>query len=487
MNDSTNTSLEPLNEVYFNSQSRLKRLETIFASYQKELDKIPWDAVDAKIVKQVIWPKTSWIAKYLKELFGFSEVYIDVPEDGTTGYWMRVHTNGNLQWIGKEIPNKDYTDIQSKRLKTSIKLLKAEKKLDDRIESQIYPDMPMEPFKPLYSKDYIKHLHGDSDETIRLQKEWDQYEQDMEKYSDGLKRYEQDKKKYSQIMKMLQNRRNKYRWWLTHIGVDREYEKLPKKKIAMVGFKEREIGNDTYIDGTPFDAKQCIIVDKNGIKFDKNVFQQYLYIDIDPTLFAVKTTNKYAYTPQMLVSILLHEIGHTFASFILNIDPQRYSNTTKVDEIFADQFVAMYGYGYHFIKTFESDLVRNFAKIKSKNNNTNRGLIQDIGLSVNVHPFQLNRIYRILDQMKADLADPDISSFNKKRLQNDINKSAEVLKRLMNPEKYYALDKNFIEFVHKVAMIERGQNKNYQIGSRDADPNIINTELKSRMIRQRSQ
>ena len=96
--------------------------------------------------------------------------------------------------------------------------------------------------------------------------------------------------------------------------------------------------------------------------------------------------------------------------------------------MFADQFVAMYGYGYHLIRSFilmkfnfdNEDEINSYIQQMSKSN--------DIDFT-NEHPMFLNRLYNIINQMKADYPYLD-NPKTKQQLLNDLKQSKKLINKI---------------------------------------------------------
>ena len=99
--------------------------------------------------------------------------------------------------------------------------------------------------------------------------------------------------------------------------------------------------------------------DKNGnvigVKFNPRIVKAHFMCTIAPIIFKLENGRQ-------LLAVLLHEIGHNFSVFILQhvikttpgggfLGPERVvDSASRADEIFADNFVAMYGYGPDLIE-----------------------------------------------------------------------------------------------------------------------------------------
>ena len=115
-------------------------------------------------------------------------------------------------------------------------------------------------------------------------------------------------------------------------------------------------GDDKLIVSNKYRDKS-IIVDNKGIRYDKNVFKINFLVCVNTGLFFSDLI-----TVPQLVSVLLHEIGHTFSKALIEY---KILND-RMDEKFADQFVAMYGYGPEYIKVMDLFAKPKYGVIEDK-------------------------------------------------------------------------------------------------------------------------
>lgn len=187
-------------------------------------------------------------------------------------------------------------------------------------------------------------------------------------------------------------------------------------------------------------ASRAIILSKDSIKFDpdkiKVVFKWY----INPIM--IKLCD-----PKELTSLLLHEIGHNFAAFLVPDIPFELANTSKTPsrrahEIFADRFAALHGYGYDLNSIFsyssllqtldDEELEKQRKKIPPEEQwSTWKGLLHD------EHPFVINDIKTLLNQLYyTKQNDPTLTENQKLQIDKQIENLTRLLKQYQNDYKY---------------------------------------------------
>ena len=138
------------------------------------------------------------------------------------------------------------------------------------------------------------------------------------------------------------------------------------------------------------------------------------------------------FTTGEIIATLLHEIGHNFANVVMGnvIDDRAH-------EKFADQFVAMYGYGHEFTSVCQKVMTdRSEFDEKYKDTpfmNVLVGLNQIWkGMRFSYddeHPVTRNRMHGIISQMEADLKEtPNMTPGMKK----DLQKQIDLCKKMIN-------------------------------------------------------
>lgn len=176
-------------------------------------------------------------------------------------------------------------------------------------------------------------------------------------------------------------------------------------------------------------AQGSVIVNNNGFMFDKKKLPVNIVICINlGCLFHTKLTL------QELMSVLLHEIGHTFSLIMMT-----NKMTSKADETFADGFAASYGYGEHLTSAFSKIAIRysNFDKMLKDVPVLNiiTGINQIFWGWLYHDPFEDHpttkvRLDKILRQMEIDLKEtPNLPVGMRKDLQRQINRTKEIISR----------------------------------------------------------
>ena len=187
-------------------------------------------------------------------------------------------------------------------------------------------------------------------------------------------------------------------------------------------------GNDKKVSIDKFRAS--IIIDNKGFHYDKRKFPSNFLVCITlAMLFNFDTGG--------IVAILLHEIGHNFCKAI--VDKKLYSN--RADEIFADSFVAMYGYGPEFTAIMhhlhrkgkeKSDFHKRLLTIPLINIVvTSFDIMRSVinrEISKDEHPGLVSRLKSQIEMMESDLQDnkQNISPKMRKELQKKIDMCKEL-------------------------------------------------------------
>ena len=106
----------------------------------------------------------------------------------------------------------------------------------------------------------------------------------------------------------------------------------------------------------PFKKLQgAIIVTNSGFKFDKKKFPVNLLVAINLGILFPNKNDRLVFTIPELIAVLLHEVGHNFSLATLGTGMNK---AIKSNEVFADSFAAMYGYGKEFSTAFNKLGVR---------------------------------------------------------------------------------------------------------------------------------
>lgn len=172
-------------------------------------------------------------------------------------------------------------------------------------------------------------------------------------------------------------------------------------------------------------SEPLIKIEKTGMKFDKTKYPMNLLAIVTAGLLL-----KQKISEGEVVAILLHEIGHNFARFIVDI--KQDDPTTSADERFSDQFVAMYGYSMELNKAlakitydrseFEEKLadIPGINMIMSLKNLTGKILFSILTIG-DPHPTLKSRFESQIEQMESDLKyTPNLTNKEKSELQANI-------------------------------------------------------------------
>ena len=193
----------------------------------------------------------------------------------------------------------------------------------------------------------------------------------------------------------------------------------------------------------PFKKLQgAIIVTNSGFKFDKKKFPVNLLVAINLGILFPNKNDRLVFTIPELIAVLLHEVGHNFSLATLGTGMNK---AIKSNEVFADSFAAMYGYGKEFSTAFNKLGVRYSDFDKSIKDtpilNIVVGLKHIAGGLLTAHPDDPHpaikiRLDNVLKQMETDLKEtPNLTP----GMREDLKKQIEFCKK-MNAETYEAND-----------------------------------------------
>ena len=293
---------------------------------------------------------------------------------------------------------------------------------------------------------------------------------------------------------------------------DREYRTLSKdpilKKIAeklkyTFGFKDAmiTIWREEYInaytisfvanakketvydvDNNEFkisDLKKAVIISNTGFKFKTHVFPINLLV-----CFTIGALLGDKLSSEELIAILLHEIGHNFTKTVLPLK----KIDGRVDEKFADNFCAMYGYTKAFATAFEKMSIY-YGPIANTFKNvpvlstiagiltvTNKYLYR--ATAIEEHPATITRVRNQLRQLEEDLKQEDLKPEIRKDIQDQITEVKYILDHYFENNKNKARADEYLENFYK--------NTEYNIGNemeqerkadKVANPRSINTNI----------
>lgn len=172
-------------------------------------------------------------------------------------------------------------------------------------------------------------------------------------------------------------------------------------------------------------SEPLIKIDKTGMKFDKTKYPMNLITIVTAGLLIDKRVSE-----GEVIAILLHEIGHNFARFI--IDLKHNDPTSMADERFSDQFVAMYGYSIELNKALSkisydrSEFEEKLSEIPGINiimalKNLTGSILFSVLTIGDPHPTLKSRFESQIEQMESDLKyTPNLTNKQKKELESNI-------------------------------------------------------------------
>lgn len=181
--------------------------------------------------------------------------------------------------------------------------------------------------------------------------------------------------------------------------------------------------NDNRIDIKK--VRSSVIITNRGFTFDKRKLPTNILICFTTGI----VFNNNISSPE-LISVLLHELGHSFA--MVTLGPDNF--TDRVDEKFADQFVAMYGYGPEFVTIFSKFSIDRGNYGKNSVVNLILGLKNLVKETVArqmeyvPHPSTKSRMESQIRQLESDLRNtPHLTP----KIKRDIQSQIDMCKRKM--------------------------------------------------------
>ena len=218
-------------------------------------------------------------------------------------------------------------------------------------------------------------------------------------------------------------------------------EKSEQMNAYTVPFQMDKKGMSYDVNDIPFDHEKLsgsVIMTNNGFKFESKKFNTNLLVCLFyGILFKSNIT-----TPE-LVAILLHEIGHNFSKVIY----KKKDLSGRVDEKFADNFAAMYGYSEQLISAFSkmsinySSMEKSIKKIPilggivGINRILNDVLYRTMLPGVDPHPTMHTRMMNLMKELEFELKnDESMSPTMKKDIEGQIQRSKMLLDKYYNGE-----------------------------------------------------
>lgn len=196
--------------------------------------------------------------------------------------------------------------------------------------------------------------------------------------------------------------------------------KYDDKKIRLSDIEKNfSLDNDYNIRIISDHIKDSIIVKNTGISFNpiKCPLSCILYM---PELKYYLPENNLR-TAGEIVSSLLHEIGHFFSYFIIPYEKfnKKEKYLKRVDEKFADMFVAMYGYGQSTISKFAKSRIMEFLyDYLTSKDNLDKNI--DNYRTYDEHPNTYSRMRSQLLYLKDARKSKNLSDSKRKQLNSDI-------------------------------------------------------------------
>lgn len=206
----------------------------------------------------------------------------------------------------------------------------------------------------------------------------------------------------------------------------------PSINAYTISFVSDNKGNSYDLMENPFTPKQlegAVTITNAGFRFNQKKFATNLLVCLNlGILFRTEIT-----TPE-LMGILLHEIGHNFSKVII----PAHKVSGRVNEKFADQFAAMYGYGADIASAFSKMTViygpieKAFKNVPVVNILVGLSNIWDNALMrnsiQNEHPAMRSRMEAQIKQLEQDLKDtPELTP----EMREDIKKQIERCKQII--------------------------------------------------------
>lgn len=237
--------------------------------------------------------------------------------------------------------------------------------------------------------------------------------------------------------------------------------------------------NDKKVDKRRVD--KAVIVTSKGIMFDRKILKINFLVCINTGLFFSNIL-----TVSQILSVLLHEIGHTFTRTLIELNVLN----DRMNERFADQFVAMYGYGPDFVRAMDIFTIPKYGDIEK--NFTNVPIVNlFIGISKiwkqyankfngwDEHPGIVSRMQSQIDQLESDLKNtPNLSPTMRREMQKQID---ECKKALDNSFAYGDKDgsSGIVRSYYRdwEPNISR-EKKDDRLAYKHANPDVINARLK---------
>nr|DAO04237.1 MAG TPA: hypothetical protein [Caudoviricetes sp.] len=242
--------------------------------------------------------------------------------------------------------------------------------------------------------------------------------------------------------------------------------------------KEHELDN----------LKNYVSITSRGAKFDKKRFPVNLLVCLN--LGAIFTS--YITIPE-LMSFILHEIGHTFSKAILD----RNTKYGKVDEKFADQFAAMYGYSSELASAFtklgpqEYKITKTLKQVPIVNILVGIGkIMDDLSMRSNIydpHPSNRKRVIYQIEQIEHELKNTkDLDPKIRKELEEQLEICKQQLDKFDTPtEDDTVADKMLKYYNRNLTKYHAGEKDTDEVIGKYGSTDLINQRLEVLMRRRK--
>lgn len=296
---------------------------------------------------------------------------------------------------------------------------------------------------------------------------------------DNALKYDEDmsvdtKLAWEKVAKSFRALADSYSQYITDL-FDQFHKKYPKQNMeyqVRYFFDEAGRKHGSSLDG-------LLIIDcLNGLKFNKDKVVIDMNLNISTGMLRHPE-----FTSDLITASVLHEIGHNLADFIVRPDKQlkRIKITKKAEELFADRFASMYGYGPELARTFQlfkdsynmkkSDLEVRRLKYNLSLPDKNLMIIKlNKNISIDPHPVFLNRIYQIINHLKDNLHSPYLSQKQRIELRNDYKQARQVLARIRKNDKLDDRSMTLSKYHYQMMKLETTKNQDYMIGCKEVRP-----------------
>lgn len=260
--------------------------------------------------------------------------------------------------------------------------------------------------------------------------------------------------------------------------------KYDNKKIKLSDIEKNfSLSNDYNIEIISNHIKDSIIVKNTGISFNpvKCPLSCILYI---PELKYYLPENNLR-TAEEIVSSLLHEIGHFFSYFIIPYENfnKKEKYLQRIDEKFADMFVAMYGYGTSTISKFTKSRINEFLYdyLQTKND-LNKNI--DLYKNYDEHPNTYSRMRSQLLYLKDARKSKNLSDVKRRQLNADIKRVTDNLKSFKTKPLDFEINQLKLSYYTYIRLVIYNINPNYDQYTVEDYPNLFNIKNSNEFLKE---